>query len=124
MRKSGHGAPRKLELLTAGSLQRSRIKLQRDLLIEQAQPRAWVKRIAGRSAGAATRKLIDSSGAHRILSLVMALWPVRRKLWKHLKPLLAKGAPLLGAGIGGYMVWRWARLRTPESSAAPSEQTK
>jgi len=124
MRKSGHSARRKLELLTAGSLQRSSIKLQRDLLIEQIQPSTWVKRIASRSAAAAAWGLFDFSGANRILSLAMALWPVRRRLCKHLKPWLTKGIPLLGAGIGGYLFWRWARSRTSESAAAPSEQTK
>lgn len=124
MRKSGHSARRKLELLTAGSLQRSRIKLQRDVLIEQIQPRTWMKRIVSQSATAAAGRLFDSSGANRILSLAMALWPVRRRLCKHLKPWLAKGIPILGAGIGGYLFWRWVRSRTPESMAASSKQTK
>lgn len=124
MRKSGHSARRKLELLTAGSLQRSRIKVQRDLLIEQIQPRTWVKRIVSQSATAAAWRLFDYFGVNRILSLAMALWPVRRKLCRPLKPWLVKGILLLGSGMGGYLFWRWARSRAPESTAASSEQTK
>jgi hypothetical protein len=125
MRKFDHGARRKLELLATGSLQRSHIKAQRDGLIEQMQARTWMKRVVNQGASAAARRLSNSSGVGRIISLAVMLWPVERMLFRHLKPLLYRGFPLLCAGMGGYLAWRWlAPAGKFKYRAASGEQAK